>query len=643
MAVQVRDQGHSAISRGFCSKNLGMSADSRRAQARSCACATLLVLPAAHADYLDDIGYRALLVQLGGTAPNGASIRIDQIEAPIGGGESDPIYRANPNNAGFSGVTFHDQTGGPNPLFSGHATGVALLFAGNAAMTPGVSDVDSYEANDWLNAVLFNDGVGLQRPVTGTGVLGNHSWVGSTTDIPQAADILQRLDWLIETSNYAHVVGVNNASNTLLSHAYNVIGVTLSTNITTQTTAAIDTFYVAGRPLPHLAAPRNTVSDATPVVTSAAALLVDSTVANSLPAEVVKALLMAGADRITRNTATSNLQGFAATTPNGLDLRYGAGQLNILQSYTLLAAGEKPSTEDGGTGATIAGYDYDSAFGGASGANTTATYPLGTLAQAGRFQATLSWSALIDEDDVDTFMPASRVVHNFDLRLIDTTGGGNTVIASSLSTINNTETLGIEILASRSYRLEVINAHGSPVTRDYALAWRLEADRDRDGLFDKFETSACPGVSDADSDDDGIRDGAEDGNFNGVVDLTETNPCAVDTDLDGLQDGTERGISTPVTDPDGAGPLLGTNTALFVPDANPATNTSATNADTDADGATDGAEDLNRNGAIDPGESDPNDAGSTPAVVQAVPTLSYAAIAALATLLSLIGLRTRSR
>ena len=76
-------------------------------------------------------------------------------------------------------------------------------------MTPGVQNVDSYETNSWLNVVLFNNGVGLQRPVTGTGILANHSWVGATTNATQVADLLNRLDWLIDVDNSAQIVGVN--------------------------------------------------------------------------------------------------------------------------------------------------------------------------------------------------------------------------------------------------------------------------------------------------------------------------------------------------------------------------------------------------------------------------------------------------
>jgi len=64
---------------------------------------------------------------------------------------------------------------------------------------------------------------------------------------------------------------------------------------------------------------------------------------------------MAGADRVTRNSTTADLGRYRDTeanqTANGLDRRYGAGQLNIQNSYHIITAGEQNSAEDGGPGA----------------------------------------------------------------------------------------------------------------------------------------------------------------------------------------------------------------------------------------------------------------------------------------------------
>lgn len=593
----------------------------------------------AAADYLDDVRYRALATEAGASLATGARIRIDQVEAPSNGSAEDPIYRANPADAAFTGVTFHDQTGGLNPGTSGHATGVARLFAGNASMTPGVADVDSYEVNDWIGKVLFNAGTGLQRPVLGTGVLANHSWVGAGTTAADSVGVLQRLDWVIDQSNYIHVVGVTNASNPLLSNAYNVIGVTHSGNGTSGLTTALDAFYLAGRAFPHLVAPLDTPSAATAVVTAAVALLLDTSPAGALPGEGVKALLMAGATQVTRNTAAPNLQAWTATTANGLDPRYGAGQLDIAASHALLTGGEIASVEDGGLQASTSGYDYDDAFGGANGSNAIASYPTGTARVSGSLRATLAWNALI-EDLAGPFAPTLRVVHNLDLQLLDVTEAPAVVLAQSTSTVDNTETVVASILAGRRYQLRVLNA-GAAIERDYAIAWRVEPDRDRDGVFDRHEPAACPAADDADSDDDGIADGVEDANRNGLVDASETDPCAADTDGDGLLDGTELGVVSPLESP-GEG-LLGTDPARFVGDTEPSTTTYPLQADSDGDGVADGVEDANRNGRLDAGESDPNDPAAQPPAVHAVPAMSPVGAGTLAALLVLCAARAFGR
>ena len=64
-------------------------------------------------------------------------------------------------------------------------------------------------------------------------------------------------------------------------------------------------------------------------------------------------------------------------------------------------------------------------------------------------------------------------------------------------------------------------------------------DSDNDGLYDYLENAGCTDPFDADTDNDGISDGAEDVNKNGVVDPGETDPCNNDSDGDGMPDGWE--------------------------------------------------------------------------------------------------------
>jgi hypothetical protein len=132
-----------------------------------------------------------------------------------------------------------------------------------------------------------------------------------------------------------------------------------------------------------------------------------------------------------------------------------------------------------------------------------------------------------------------------------------------------------------------------------------DPDMDDDGLNDGVEDANRDGVVNAgetnprrsDSDCDGIKDGDEDANHNGIRDTGETDPLARDTDGDLLADGLERGVTV---NPD---PV---NCTMFTPDANQATTTNPTAADSDQDGINDGIEDKNRNGAVDAGETNPN-------------------------------------
>lgn len=90
----------------------------------------------------------------------------------------------------------------------------------------------------------------------------------------------------------------------------------------------------------------------------------------------------------------------------------------------------------------------------------------------------------------------------------------------------------------------------------------------------------------ADSDGDGLLDGEEDLDSDGVLDEGEPDPLSHDTDGDGLRDGLERGGWGGRTIDAGNG-------------------TSALDVDSDGDGLADGAEDVDRDGVLDFGETDP--------------------------------------
>ncbi len=125
-------------------------------------------------------------------------------------------------------------------------------------------------------------------------------------------------------------------------------------------------------------------------------------------------------------------------------------------------------------------------------------------------------------------------------------------------------------------------------------------DTDGDGILDPVEVITLgTDPNDADSDDDGVPDGAEpspgeDSDGDGLI-----NALDPDSDNDGLFDGTELGLDCSNSDTD-------TGVGACRADADSgATTTDPLDADTDDGGVDDGNEDFNLDGAIDTGETDP--------------------------------------
>lgn len=101
---------------------------------------------------------------------------------------------------------------------------------------------------------------------------------------------------------------------------------------------------------------------------------------------------------------------------------------------------------------------------------------------------------------------------------------------------------------------------------------------------------------DDDRDNDGLDDGHEDFDHDGVRDVGELDANLVDSDFDGIPDGVELGMELPRSTHHAAT----LHFAAFVGDAEPGTTTNPFQRDTDGDGIDDGDEDLDRDGAFEP-------------------------------------------
>ena len=204
-----------------------------------------------------------------------------------------------------------------------------------------------------------------------------------------------------------------------------------------------------------------------------------------------------------------------------------------------------------------------------------------------------------------------------DAYLIKTDGGGNRIWSKTFGGTGNDSSNMVQQTTYGGYiAVGTSDSFGDGSTDIYLISFDPTLDTDGDGLIDVIEEGSCTNSIDADTDNDGIQDGVEDVNQNGIVDIDETDPCAPDTDNDGIQDGTESGLTMADVGPD-------TDLLVFIPDADPTTFTNPLIADTDGDGISDGDEDLNQNGRVDEGESDPNiqEAGNKTKAMPWIPLL----------------------
>lgn len=528
-----------------------------------------LLLPAfSIADIKDDLAYTEMAAELGVSLPDGAAIAVLQVEAGTN-------FAPDSTQPQFAGKTFQDLSDPPSSASSGHATGVGSRFYGlTSSIAPSISDIAIYSANSFLFDFLNVGSSAIPQQLSSR--VANHSWVGGYlvdndgNDLPlSTSNVLRRLDWLIEDDEFVHVVAPNPGTEEkpLLTSAFNVITVGRSSGIHLTSVSAIDSVYVTNRSAIHLVVPQSSTSNSAPYASAAAVLMIDAAHANPAwsegstsnrsgaviynaeRSETIKAALMAGASRFTYNSSTTaNIEDYrvdtANQTDNGLDWRYGAGQLNINNSYKILAAGEQSSLQEGGDAIlSLTGFDYAPRFGGRRGSDTVAEYNLATAGGNQFFTASLVWN--LDVDGGSTFFSSLATLRNLDLYLVDTTAGANTVVASSLSSIDNTENVWFELIAGHDYQIRV-ESLGANFEWDYSLAWQAVdfTDSDGDGAFDHIDSDVqdpCApnvfvSVCNADSDNDGLTDFAEgetlDTDGDGFLDYLESN--ILDDDGDGF-------------------------------------------------------------------------------------------------------------
>ena len=466
----------------------------------------LVCAGAAQADFYADIGYTRLQAEYGDRLPATAGFPVMMVESDR---DNDPDVLAFAPDAAereFAGIRITVGENGPGVYapYSSHATSVGKLFFGNeSAVAPAIDRVASYLTDDWYSSrfLRLND---ARQPKRSVSRVVCHAWVGlmtwqNDTFNPLNTGTLRRVDWLAHIDESVHVAGFAGTDKTpLIGDAFNVIAVINTDNEERRGTLAIDSNYLADRQVPHLVVPEDSPSAATGRAASAAALLV--AVAHQTPAlsngetrnragmqiynaersEVIRSSLFAGASRLTENSTSDDVEAYRQRpedrAQNGMDRRFGAGQLNVYHSYRILTGGEQDSREDNPAADMIGahGFDYDASFGGLADSNRRASYRFATGDSGGRLTAALTWNIDIRGGTPLNFNPAARL-HDLDLALYDITVGEPVLVIASRSRRDNSENIRAALEPGRTYEIVVVPGPGYPDFEwDYALAWRLD-------------------------------------------------------------------------------------------------------------------------------------------------------------------------
>ncbi len=222
-----------------------------------------------------DVGYAALVGQLGAAAPNGAGVPVLMAEFGIDGG-----YQALVSLPQFANKSIAVRT--PLGGNSGHATEVAESFFGMAtSIAPGINQIELYESNDFLTNGYMHWATSALVPNVSPQAsrVANHSWIASGSNNNMTIDHLGRLDWLVHQDDFVQVVGVNNGPNgnsPIYSNSLNSIAVGLTNGNHPMGTLQVGGAYTAGRSKPDLVVPAYATSFAAPVVSAARAVLIQA-------------------------------------------------------------------------------------------------------------------------------------------------------------------------------------------------------------------------------------------------------------------------------------------------------------------------------------------------------------------------------
>ena len=453
----------------------------------------------ARGSHLDTIGVTVLRATT--TNLNGAGVRVGQAEAEVSAGawevcptndrvtQPTNLFTYFLSGGSFTSVTNAD--GFPNALGtdSGHADAVAASFYGITNTAPtnastgvatNVAHIDNYEADTFI-IYYIGFQAGIPHPISERIVNQSFTFGNVDTNADQAYD-----DYAAQ-NNVLLVSGAGFRGQPVYTPAtiYNGIGVGISDATDSPWGPTPD-----GRSKPDIVAPSPDPLDrqssyTTPEVSGAAAILMqagtrgdggsDTNAATDI--RTVKALLLNGAIKPADWTNSFS---------NPLHSRYGAGVLDVFNSYRQLAGGKRTNfvatTVSGGaahppTGATntipaLNGWDFEPITSQLVGSHNDAVNHyyfnitnISTTHPAFTATITLAWNRQSGETTVN------------DLNLFLYNTANSNLVTCSTSLVDNVEHLYVPRLPQGRYDLQVWKAGGNGIavsaTETYALAWEF--------------------------------------------------------------------------------------------------------------------------------------------------------------------------
>jgi hypothetical protein len=425
--------------------------------------------PTVRASDADPVG--VVLLRQVDASLTGSGVRVAQPEAGYPAWEVNPAAVPQPaslfsfigSNGTVTGI--YPNAGGSE---SGHADSVGSIFYGSAAgLSPGVSHVDNYDANYFINVVVAS-----RAPVLAKIVNQSFIFPGGTVADQQASDL--DYDYIAAQSNILFVSGAGNGGAVYPpSTSYNGLSVAA---YGVGSASSVGPTADNGRAKPDLTAPAPVTSASTPMVSGAAALLVQAgargdggagTSTAAVDIRTVKALLLNGAIKPADWTRLG---------ASPLDARYGAGVVNVFNSWAQLSGGRHSAIEttsaslgaahppgaNAGNISTGSGWDMASITTSVSTDKVNHYYFNFTSVGSNSLTATLVWNRAAGQSSLN----------NLDLFLYDTRDGR--LVASSISTVDNVEHIYIPAFSPGRYDLQVFKKGGAGVvsnTETYALAF----------------------------------------------------------------------------------------------------------------------------------------------------------------------------